>query len=1030
MRGLSIGMNGRIFPPNVPSAFLWKDTGIFNDANAPYAKSVSFTERDYGASSSSSSSSGSFANTVVTPPSGAEIVTLWNPRGYGGLGQYVTVPGMADALAYDWRGDNAGPPSSVAEVVQGYNTVRQAFPNATVISSTLDAFVEKLWESKDSLPVLSQEVGDSWIWGCAQDPTKQQNMRALYRARAAVLNSTSTAPAAARPDGAGADAADADVVDSVDDPSIYNFSRQLVKGSEHTWGISVRTYGKFLNGPYTNAEFHANRKDNEDFVSEFEAAWIGQRKLTVDYPMQALPDGHSLKTRANNELAKVSRAASVAPDPSAEGFLPVPTVDTPLTNLAGWCDLTLSAADGSIVRLNENDGGGSKEWANSTYPMALLRYQSLIDADMTAWRKEYLIQDCPSEYGKPGCMLAKPTPTHQLLPPTPSKLWIKNSSSTTGNAELLMVSTFDARLHDNYGAPSTVWTRFEIERDAVGKTRGIEITVTLINKTSTRLPEAMFFTHNPRPLVGVRPPPPPPPPPPPTPPGTEAVQRGLVSLQSPGGGAGMVTVPVTFKVPFDATVTPIVVATPLQGSTGGGANNNATFLAVVRTVSSTGFTVSVEVVGDGAVWNQESTLSYIAATPGHVNHDHSRRVSSDGRTDADAAVVAIAGHGDVGAMLNKTMDPASKTVSFTFPTSLSGAALQACESNPAVSLVLTPQTTRGASNTDVYALSVATASCTGATLVATRVCGVSNCDSFWGEDLQFNYIAFFSSSSSSSSSRGAGNLPATGAPTREDLLRAVVPSGGHRQLSRAISPAVQTGTASATLDTVATITVAFPTPFAVDTDPTVLATAALSPTSSDGRSVALSMVSVDANGFTVALEMLAARHPSADHHHTAYNLLPATVNVLWAADGSGQGPSPPPPSPPSPNPSPIPDGTGSLWAMDKLGELVSPLNLVDGGSKGLHGITSGVMFTRKESEQPSSNWQRIFFTSPDAGIVAWDSPTPFPTPIHRQPDMSYGASLMLFDNIWNTNYINWWPFAVPGENYGNSTFRFGIKLVD
>lgn len=243
---------------NRPSAFLWKDDGIFSTPNAPYAKPVSFTERDYGASPSTSSSPGdAFTETVVTPPSGAEIVTLWNPRGYGGLGQYVTVPGMSDALAYDWRGDNQGPPDSVGEVVQGYDTVRKAFPNATVISSTLDAFVAKLWESKDSLPVLSQEVGDSWIWGCAQDPTKQQSMRALYRARAAVINKPSAAAAAAAAASKSneapvitttASAARTTNVVSDSDLHVYNFSRQLIKGSEHTWGISVGNYGKFLNG--------------------------------------------------------------------------------------------------------------------------------------------------------------------------------------------------------------------------------------------------------------------------------------------------------------------------------------------------------------------------------------------------------------------------------------------------------------------------------------------------------------------------------------------------------------------------------------------------------------------------------------------------------------------------------------------------------------------------------------------------------------------------------------------------------------
>jgi hypothetical protein len=44
--------------------------------------------------------------------------------------------------------------------------------------------------------------------------------------------------------------------------------------------------------------------------------------------------------------------------------------------------------------------------------------------------------------------------------------------------------------------------------------------------------------------------------------------------------------------------------------------------------------------------------------------------------------------------------------------------------------------------------------------------------------------------------------------------------------------------------------------------------------------------------------------------------------------------------------------------MDKLGELVSPLNLVDGGSKGLHGVTSGVMFARRAAVG-SEDWQRV-----------------------------------------------------------------------
>jgi MFS family permease len=72
---------------------------------------------------------------------------------------------------------------------------------------------------------------------------------------------------------------------------------------------------------------------------------------------------------------------------------------------------------------------------------------------------------------------------------------------------------------------------------------------------------------------------------------------------------------------------------------------------------------------------------------------------------------------------------------------------------------------------------------------------------------------------------------------------------------------------------------------------------------------------------------------------------------------------------------------------------------------------------------------KLFFTSKDAGLVVWGKPDPFPTPIHAQPDMGEGASFMLYDNIWNTNYVFWWPFETPGKNHANIGFRFGIKML-
>ena len=268
---LSLGMNGRIFPQNVPPAFVWRDEG-------PIPDSLAIEGAD---------------PVTVTPPSGKDILALWHPRGYGELGDFVTIPGLSHALAYDWRGDNQGPPEDSGEVVEGFKAVRAVFPGATVVASTLDAFVAEIEAAdgvRDSLPVITQEVGDSWIWGCAQDPVKHAQLRSMMRAR------TSNAAAANDADG-------------------RNFSRQVLKGSEHTWGIHVQSYGMYLNGPYTNSDFHKHRDPAKSgkykYVSNFEQAWRGQRDLTVALPLQALPEGHAVKDAIDKDFVSDWTACTV-----------------------------------------------------------------------------------------------------------------------------------------------------------------------------------------------------------------------------------------------------------------------------------------------------------------------------------------------------------------------------------------------------------------------------------------------------------------------------------------------------------------------------------------------------------------------------------------------------------------------------------------------------------------------------------------------------------------------------------------------
>lgn len=86
----------------------------------------------------------------------------------------------------------------------------------------MDAFVKGLVaHGTSSLPVITSEIGDTWIYGLQADPKKTKSVRLLLRERAAAVAET---PSLAS------------------DPSFRNMSRWLFKLTEHTWG---ETHGRY-----------------------------------------------------------------------------------------------------------------------------------------------------------------------------------------------------------------------------------------------------------------------------------------------------------------------------------------------------------------------------------------------------------------------------------------------------------------------------------------------------------------------------------------------------------------------------------------------------------------------------------------------------------------------------------------------------------------------------------------------------------------------------------------------------------------
>lgn len=108
-------------------------------------------------------------------PDGEEIVVMYQ-NNYGTMSE-IGKSGVAVCFAH--TGDNRGPQS--AEAIQSiYDELREKYPGVNVHAGTLED-VAQIAIKEEGLPVLTDEIGDSWIHGTGTDPQKVSQYRALLR---------------------------------------------------------------------------------------------------------------------------------------------------------------------------------------------------------------------------------------------------------------------------------------------------------------------------------------------------------------------------------------------------------------------------------------------------------------------------------------------------------------------------------------------------------------------------------------------------------------------------------------------------------------------------------------------------------------------------------------------------------------------------------------------------------------------------------------------------------------------------------
>jgi hypothetical protein len=407
---LDIGVNPASSPPQVPALFRWRD------------------------------------------PEGAEIITLYHRSDYGGT---VAVPGGDIAVSVNVRSDNSGVHTE-DEIKKIYADLAQQFPGARIKAANLSEVAAALEPFRATLPVVTQEIGDSWVYGCSSDPVKIAHYRELCRLRREwIADGTLKA-------GSAEDLA---------------WVPWLLLAPEHTWGCDIKTMlGDW--GIYTPAELKAARgKAN---FQKVESTWAEKRRNNVA-AVTALPP--ALAAKAQTRLAALTPVL-----PQIKGLSPL---EAGMEIKTKHFVLALDPATGAICRLKDRATG--REWASPSHPLGLFAYQTFSEADYTRFLSQYLTVQtwwAPQDFGKPG-LDKYPVQSRTWLPVRHEAHAGRTAHGWRIVAELAMPEAGEA-------APFVAWPhQMTMELTLPDDDPAVHLQLQWFGKTANRLPEALWLSFQP-----------------------------------------------------------------------------------------------------------------------------------------------------------------------------------------------------------------------------------------------------------------------------------------------------------------------------------------------------------------------------------------------------------------------------------------------------------------------------------------------------------------------------------------------------
>ncbi len=385
--------------------------------------------------------------------SGDSLILMYH-QGYGGI---VVVPRSDLAVAICMRGDNSGP-HTVEEIRNIYARLRKQFPNAQIKATDLTEIAHAVEPYRHQLPVVTSEMGDTWIHGVSSDPVKTAQYRELTRLRRKWVAQGKMVI------GEGAD---------------LTMLPSLLLAAEHTWGADTKLYldynhytpvqlGEVLDSvPYETMEFSWEEKRND------------LRKAIATLPPE-------LRQEAQEQI---SRLHPVEPSP-----LKLAEHSAHEEIDARHFTLAIDGQTGAILRLRNKKT--QREWASPAQPLALFVYQTLSQDDYQRFVTSYALEfdshpEILSDLGKPNMTTLHPQSREWT--PQLARCWAGREGS---NHRVLAQLNFPDPSSQRSGL--TAWPeKLYLEILLPDDDPVVRLNLYWFDKAAQRLPEAMWFSFLP-----------------------------------------------------------------------------------------------------------------------------------------------------------------------------------------------------------------------------------------------------------------------------------------------------------------------------------------------------------------------------------------------------------------------------------------------------------------------------------------------------------------------------------------------------